>query len=189
MRQTRILADEARVGLQQFRDESWRCEAVDSATGRRCRNYWEGHEKGHQFQSLAAGEDTLAVGQHESTYDGDKYMALLWDEIHSMSSESLDGNGAAKRKLADAAQAVGVNRVESQRTCLSCLSNCPTNTLPCQGVQHSICKACIRRYMSGHGSSWAHITQCPLGCRLSVTPWRIREKPERAGSRLLSLDG
>ena len=193
MRQARILADEARVALQKFRDEFWRCEAVD--TDRRCRNYWEGHEKGHQFQFIVkekaalSDQDTVAVGQHENSYDGDRYTVLLWDEIHSMASGGLDGGTTAKRRLADAAQEAGVSKVQSQRTCLSCLSNCPTNTLPCRGPQHSVCELCIRRYTRGHESSWAHLTQCPLGCQLSTTPWKIRVKPETAGSRVLALDG
>ncbi|MBE3046815.1 hypothetical protein IMZ48_30660 [Candidatus Bathyarchaeota archaeon] len=116
-------------------------------------------------------------------------MNRLWEDIYSMSSASQDGGGTARRKLADAAQAVGVSKVQSQRTCLACLSNCPTNTLPCRGVQHSICEPCIWRYMRGHESSWAHLSQCPLGCELWTTPWKIRVKPKTAGSRVLALDG
>lgn len=131
----------------------------------------------------------MSHGQHESSYDGDKYVRLLWDAIHSISNGGLDVEGMGRKSLADAAQSVGVDMVQSQRTCLACLSNCPTNTLPCRGVQHSICEACIRRYMRGYDSSWAHLTQCPLGCELWTTPWRIRVKPETAGPRILALDG
>ncbi|KAF5570497.1 calcium-independent phospholipase a2 [Fusarium phyllophilum] len=40
---------EARSGLQKFRWRYWRCEALERRTGRRCRNYYDGHNKGHQF--------------------------------------------------------------------------------------------------------------------------------------------
>ncbi|KAF7556928.1 hypothetical protein G7Z17_g1027 [Cylindrodendrum hubeiense] len=44
-----LLVEEARRGLECFRDRFWRCEAKDSTGQRRCKNYWEGHDKGHQF--------------------------------------------------------------------------------------------------------------------------------------------
>ncbi|KAF5590057.1 calcium-independent phospholipase A2 [Fusarium pseudoanthophilum] len=43
------LVTEARSGLQKFRWRYWRCEALERRTGRRCRNYYDGHYKGHQF--------------------------------------------------------------------------------------------------------------------------------------------
>ncbi|PNP79394.1 hypothetical protein FNYG_07229 [Fusarium nygamai] len=43
------LVTEARSGLQKFRWRYWRCEALERRTGRRCRNYYDGHSKGHQF--------------------------------------------------------------------------------------------------------------------------------------------
>ncbi|KAG4284336.1 hypothetical protein FPRO06_08715 [Fusarium proliferatum] len=43
------LVTEAQSGLQKFRWRYWRCEALERKTGRRCRNYYDGHYKGHQF--------------------------------------------------------------------------------------------------------------------------------------------
>ncbi|KAG7419804.1 Calcium-independent phospholipase A2-gamma [Fusarium oxysporum f. sp. rapae] len=43
------LVTEAQSGLQKFRWRYWRCEALERRTGRRCRNYYDGHYKGHQF--------------------------------------------------------------------------------------------------------------------------------------------
>ncbi|KAI6752499.1 hypothetical protein HG530_013868 [Fusarium avenaceum] len=50
------LFTEAHAGLQTFRWRYWRCEALDRRTGRRCRNYFRGHDKGHQF---AKSDDEL----------------------------------------------------------------------------------------------------------------------------------
>ncbi|KAF5622001.1 calcium-independent phospholipase A2 [Fusarium sp. NRRL 52700] len=47
--QTCHIQDIAQSGLQKFRWRYWRCEAVERRTRRRCRNYYNGHDKGHQF--------------------------------------------------------------------------------------------------------------------------------------------
>jgi hypothetical protein len=193
------LVDEARAGLERFRDKFWRCEAVDS--GRRCRNYWEGHEKGHQFspadeQGLLDSDD-MAVGVYRSSYNADYYLERLWDEISHLGRQNADREIVVRRRLTDQAQRIRLHEMHSQRTCLACLSNCPTNVLPCRNVrnvQHAICEQCIRRYAGPpNESSWAYLSQCPLGCELDcelgTSPWTVRLKPNTAGARILALDG
>ncbi|KAK0730097.1 hypothetical protein B0H67DRAFT_560740 [Lasiosphaeris hirsuta] len=194
-KQTDFLVDEARRGLQYFRDRYWRCEAKDSSGHRRCKNYSEGHEKGHQFDPSPypqprtsdvsnISEDNLEVGVYRSSYDPETYTEQLWQHIAGVDQEQ------AMEKLAEAATASGVIKITGQRTCLSCLSSTPTNVLPCAAVQHGICEDCIRRYSgSKRHHSIIEINRCPLGCRLLTRPWQIRVKPRTAGARVLVLDG
>ncbi|KAK0722843.1 hypothetical protein B0T26DRAFT_704224 [Lasiosphaeria miniovina] len=193
------LEDETRRGLQWFRNRYWRCEAKDSF-GRRCTNYLESHEKGHQFihkarsrESYSSGnsyddwddDDSLEIGRYRDSYDADIFFEQLWSEMSRLKNQE-DIHG----RLASAARDCGVSKISGQRTCLSCLSKCPTNMLPCYPLQHGICENCIERSSQLEpGDSIAHIRACPLGCRFTVSPWTIRIKPRFAGARILSLDG
>ncbi|KAK3941958.1 hypothetical protein QBC46DRAFT_352819 [Diplogelasinospora grovesii] len=194
-----FLVDEARRGLEYFRDRYWRCEAKDASGQRRCRNYLEAHDKGHQFDPAprrlssqgrvsdvsVASEDNLEIGEYESSYNPDAYTDRLWREISQLQSQE-----EANEKLASAAMACGVSQITGQRTCLVCLSNTPTNALPCRPGQHCICQDCLRRYSaSSPQPSVVKIHGCPLGCTLTSSPWTIRVKPKTAGARILALDG
>ncbi|KAF4447081.1 hypothetical protein F53441_9380 [Fusarium austroafricanum] len=186
------LVDEARCGLEQFRNRSWRCEQQDQHGQRRCRNYFESHSKGHQFDILSENSDSpdasvenLVVGTYKSSYDPSGFTENLWEEL----SKIHDRTHAIQR-LASYAKTGNVNSVSTQRTCLACLSNTPTNMLPCKPQQHGICEDCIRRYNPGVGEASAiRMNSCPLGCSLTTTPWTIRVKPRTAGARILALDG
>ncbi|EXK77612.1 hypothetical protein FOQG_17687 [Fusarium oxysporum f. sp. raphani 54005] len=186
------LVDEARRGLEQFRNQSWRCEAKDSSGQRRCKNYLEGHDKGHQFDARAydsrlsdVSDENLEVGLYQSSYDPDCFIDQLWEEL-----SSIRNRAQATEKLASAATACGVTGVTTQRTCLSCLSNTPTNMLPCIPQQHGVCEDCIKRYNPITGEeSLIRMSSCPLGCSLTNAPWTIRVKPQTAGARILALDG
>ncbi|KAI1427994.1 hypothetical protein F5Y12DRAFT_791152 [Xylaria sp. FL1777] len=183
------LVEEARRGLERFRACFWRCEAKDSSRQRRCKNYWESHEKGHQFdvdQGIhRESGDNLAFGKFESSYKPEAFSERLWKEVTRLRSrrDAID-------QLGSAAVSCSVASITGQRTCLACLSNTPTSMLPCLPKQHCICEDCIRRYSrENNGDSIIRITSCPLGCSLTKTPWTIRVKPPTAGARILSLDG
>ncbi|KAI0902824.1 hypothetical protein F4823DRAFT_629883 [Ustulina deusta] len=184
------LVEEARRGLERFRARFWRCEAKDSSGQRRCKNYWEGHVKGHQFDDISLGiheasAENLAVGAFQSSYDPEAFSERLWAEVTRLRTRR-----DAMDQLAPAAVSCSVASITGQRTCLACLSNTPTNMLPCLPKQHCVCEDCIRRYSRQYGgSSTISITSCPLGCSLTKTPWTIRVKPPTAGARILSLDG
>ncbi|KAI0973070.1 hypothetical protein F4678DRAFT_37931 [Xylaria arbuscula] len=159
------LVEEARRGLERFRARFWRCEAKDASGQRRC--------------------DNLSVGKFESHYDPDAFSEQLWGEVTKLRTRQ-----EAINQLAPAAVSCSVASITSQRTCLACLSNTPTNMLPCLPKQHCICEDCIRRYSRENtGNVIIRITSCPLGCSLAKTPWTIRVKPPTAGARILSLDG
>jgi hypothetical protein len=90
------------------------------------------------------------------------------------------------------AQSCGVSRTVSNRTCLTCLSNCPVYVLPCgSNRQHSICDGCLEKWSvsNSSGESVLSLERCPLGCHFESPPWKIRKKPRNAGARVLTLDG
>ncbi len=128
---------------------------------------------------------SLLLGDFECSYDPTAILDELWKELQS----AMETGQAAKR-LSSMARASGITEISSSRTCLTCLSNCPTNVLPCDSLQHTICEKCLRRFDDVDDSmSTVVVNQCPLGCRLKGSPWTIRLKPETAGARILSLDG
>ncbi|KAM7186229.1 hypothetical protein V8F33_011927 [Rhypophila sp. PSN 637] len=216
------LVDEACRGLERFRNKFWRCEAVSN--GSRCQNYWESHGKGHQFEHAQEEEQSagnggirspggglvanksktppqvnLVVGQHECSYGSyvEAFRDSLWSSIYMFSK---GGGQDIRERLVACAKGLGLSRLESQRTCLSCLSNCPTNVLPCDRRQrssvssrrqHAICEDCIRWHTGPSQSSGCviGIDSCPLGCQFREPPWMIRVKPIEAQSRILVLDG
>ncbi|KAM0227446.1 hypothetical protein ACHAP5_012176 [Fusarium lateritium] len=188
------LVDEAQRGLKRFREQFWRCEAKDSSGQRRCKNYRQGHDKGHQFDtnnypvlkgiSDVSVED-IEVGLYECSYDPVCFTDQLWEEI-----SKLQDRAHAIEKLASAATSCGVTGATTQRTCLSCLSNTPTNMLPCKPQEHGVCEDCIKRCNPSTGEeSLIQMSSCPLGCSFTSTPWSIRVKPRTAGTRILALDG
>lgn len=193
-RSRETLVDEARRGLKRFREQFWRCEAKDSVGQRRCKNYLLGHDKGHQFEPsmylppsrISVGSvDNMEVGPYESSYEPIAFKDSLWDEI-----SKIHDRAHAMEKLAASATACGVTGVTTQRTCLSCLSNTPTNMLPCKPQEHGVCEDCIKRYNPATGEeSLVKMSFCPLGCSFTYTPWSIRVKPRTAGARILALDG
>ncbi|KAF4448554.1 hypothetical protein F53441_8031 [Fusarium austroafricanum] len=62
------LVAEAQLGLQKFRLKHWRCEARDVQGKRRCQNYHDGHDKGHQFKSRADSTvETLIIKGDKSS--------------------------------------------------------------------------------------------------------------------------
>ncbi|KAK1829692.1 hypothetical protein QBC39DRAFT_125502 [Podospora conica] len=202
-----LLVDEACRGLERFRKKFWRCEAVSD--GSRCQNYWESHDKGHQFecapdddqiprkmtlggsrarQPSRAPKVHLVNGQHECSYGSyaGEFRDALWDAIRIYRGSDI------RSRMTKFANQLDLSRLQNQRTCLACLSNCPTNVLPCMQRQHAICEDCIRWYTGPSESAGCvlSIDSCPLGCQFRVKfPWNIRVKPKEAQSRILVLDG
>ncbi|KAI9883473.1 MAG: hypothetical protein M1823_004763 [Watsoniomyces obsoletus] len=128
---------------------------------------------------------SLRLGDFECSYDPTPVLDELRRDLHqAMQTEQV------AEKLSSVAIPAGVADISSNRTCLTCLSHCPTNVLPCDRLQHTICETCLRRFGSGSNLiSAVEVKRCPLGCRLRKSPWTIRLKPETAGTRILSLDG
>ena len=183
--------------LDRFRDTSWRCEATNGAL--RCRNYYVGHEKGHQFLPYQVGNgsanfmlsrlgQSFLVGQFECSFDPEKAITELYSQITRLMSNEIN----VETTLSLVAKASGVTSISSNRTCFTCLSNCPVYILPCENVQHTICEGCAIRFTDQRGRSQSTLLlqNCPLGCAFKKgTPWYSRTKAPAAGVRLLSLDG
>ena len=134
-------------------------------------------------------EVELVAGQHECSYGVyiGEFRDSLWKEIRRFGRRGQDVRGS----LVGLAKKMDLGRLESQRTCLACLSNCPTNVLPCIPQQHAICEDCIRWHTTSSQPMGCVITinSCPLGCQFAHPPWTIRVKPKQAQTRILVLDG
>ncbi|CZR42619.1 uncharacterized protein FPRO_09922 [Fusarium proliferatum ET1] len=186
------LVTEAQSGLQKFRWRYWRCEALERKTGRRCRNYYDGHYKGHQF---TRPDDELEDVQGLNRRGGESNHRCSWhpDRFVKRLREAIAQNqqdGRVMERLTYLARTIRLTELQSQRTCFSCLSNCPTNMLPCARFQHGICQTCLERFArQENGGSILVIEHCPLGCALRTGTWSIRIKPKNAAPRVLSLDG
>lgn len=138
------------------------------------------------------GEDAtnlmVAVGNHECSFDPGKFQDELRNQITSLHSSS----SWAIFHLKSVARALGVHEISSQRSCFGCLSRCPTNMLPCENQQHAFCESCLRQAApppTRPADSVIIVDECPLGCRLTYRPWKIRVKPQLAQPRILVLDG
>lgn len=167
---------------------SWRCEKKSGQ--QRCLNYWDGHEKGHQFSRRGKGlpslDPSLLVGEFHCTWEPEKLIKKLYAEI------CRQENGEIGTTFPSAARRSGVLNVRSNRTCFTCLSQCPVYILPCEHIKHTICEQCVVRFNYDVRRSQATLClkHCPLGCRFrGETPWHHRMKPSTAGVRILSLDG
>lgn len=180
--------DISRQALERFRETSWRCEKISGQD--RCRNFWDGHEKGHQFSrqesDTSPRHPSLIVGAFQCTWDPEGLIQTLWAQVCQQEE------GEPEVTFPDAAKRSGVRNVRSNRTCFTCLLQCPVYILPCEYVQHTICSDCAVKFNYSHGRSHASLclTHCPLGCRFKGDrPWHSRIKPPAAGARILSLDG
>ena len=157
----------------------------------RCRNYWGGHEKGHQFfrrrdENGRREGPTLLVGDFVCTWEPEELIKSLYADIRKYEGSEI------WMAYLDTAKRSGVCSVRSNRTCFTCLSECPVFILPCERMQHAICEECAMRFSYDFGRSQATLClqRCPLGCRFkNGKPWHSRIKPSTAGVRILSLDG
>ena len=171
--------------MLKFRDRHWRCETI-GVEGQRCLNYRPGHSKGHQFLLMSkSGENCgVVLGEYSSSYDEIEIMNDLEKAIFQLNSPKN-----AWLLFPNYARASGINKILSNRTCLLCLSNCPTNILPCRPIQHGICEDCLYRSRKiTNRSTIITLDLCSLGCAFD-SPWVINLKPESVGARILSLDG
>ncbi|KAH7382108.1 hypothetical protein BKA64DRAFT_713345 [Cadophora sp. MPI-SDFR-AT-0126] len=193
---------EFRQALEKFRDSSWRCEATDD--GRRCLNYWIGHEKGHQFsrQRIRRQASSPSEPQRLDRFGGPRLLvgefkcSLKPEDVLNATYSEIQRLRAAECLVEDTvplvAKASGVIKINGNQTCFTCLSACPEYILPCAQVQHAICEDCAYRFSYDRGRSQCtlFLKSCPLGCQFrNGKPWQIRLKPPTAGVRMLSLDG
>ena len=177
---------DVRQALERFRDTSWRCEATNNS--KRCRNYYVGHEKGHQFRFTDSGP-TLLIGEFQCSFDPEMVIIELYSQINTL----LNADDDIEMAISLVAKASSVASVSSNRTCFTCLSQCPVYILPCENVHaHTICEKCALRFTDSEGRSQSTLSlhSCPLGCQFRQgKPWYSRVKAPTAGVRLLSLDG
>lgn len=132
---------------------------------------------------------TLKIGVFENSFKADVAVEALYQEIFKL----LDLKPFAQtQEFHQHAMSGKITKIVSNRTCLSCLSNCPVYILPCEkSIQHAVCEMCAEHFSSADAQSSANISldRCPLGCSFTTSPWHIRRKPLNAGARILTLDG
>ena len=170
--------------LDQFSMTHCRCEKM--SYGMRCVNYRSLHIKGHQFNLRGAAR--VRNGAFKSAFP--EAIDALCEELsgHLTALCTTKNELSWRRNMCDISRMCGIDKVVSNRTCLTCLSRTPTNRLPCN---HVICDGCIHdlRTSIPLDDHAVVISRCPLGCRWNVESWTIRRKPAEAGVRILSLDG
>lgn len=188
------LVAKCREAFDHFYRHHWRCEAMKEVLSNyyRCQNYFDGHEKGHQYFVYTPTFNNYKtysqeVGDFDASYVSKNLVRTLNREI-----EACLQSGDLREKLRLTAQASGMSSITSHRTCLVCLSRCPTYVLPCKQVQHAVCEECVFKF-DGHTGSVENdsikLSRCPLGCEFTVDVWKTKFKPAAAGARVLSLDG
>ena len=76
--------EECQRAFRRYRDKHWRCEARDTSGRWRCQNYWEGHDKGHQFtrdDRPLPLSITLRVGEFKCSFEPKATIDLLHRQI------------------------------------------------------------------------------------------------------------
>jgi len=128
------------------------------------------------------------VGEFQCSFKPEDVLIAIYAEIEQLRKDG----GFIEDTVPLVAKASGIVSVNGNWTCFTCLSECPTYILPCEGKQHSICERCAFRFSidRGRSQSTLFLKSCPLSCKfIARVPWQIRVKPPTAGVRLLSLDG
>jgi hypothetical protein len=132
-------------------------------------------------------QESMTIGEFKCTFNPESVLDTLQSEVdrYLRTGDFLNG-------LALVATASSVSKINSNRTCFACLSQCPVYILPCEQVQHTICEKCAIGFSSSTqlGNSTLCLESCPLCCHfVNAQPWRTRVRPPTAGVRLLALDG
>ncbi|ORY63334.1 acyl transferase/acyl hydrolase/lysophospholipase [Pseudomassariella vexata] len=194
--------------LENFCDQHWPCEFVNSKTGVRCVNVRSGHTKGHQSED----GKVFAAGDYESKFSWkrnsagfrNKVYACLVELLQELSQRLQDGqseeetaphihktlvlNNFFRRSTPDTMLSQDYSPLTSHTACFCCLFGQAEHFLPCG---HVLCTECLRSY--GHQISTYEfdIHGCPIeGARNRRGPlWTVQLHPKSAGVRILTLDG
>jgi hypothetical protein len=170
--------------LDEFSKTQCQCEEI--LDGQRCLNYGNLHIKGHQFN--LRGIERVRAGHFKSGFIDE--MDALCRNLSNRLPPLLRSSSLPdwRRSIKKSSKLCGVDKIQSNRTCLTCLSRTPLHLLPCN---HCICDYCAKSFnrSSDTEKHTLIIQHCPLGCEWFTEKWSIRRKPPDAGIRILSLDG
>ncbi|KAE8443409.1 hypothetical protein EG329_001890 [Mollisiaceae sp. DMI_Dod_QoI] len=171
--------------LDTFAKTHCRCEEMFK--GFRCQNHGNSHVKGHQF-NLRNYERVVMNGHFTSSFPAT--IDNLCNKLHALLTPLLNSRHQYdwNHMMWNSSKACGIDKLFSNRTCLTCLSRTPIQLLPCG---HLVCDRCAGNLNVGPAAddSVLIIQQCPLGCSWNVDSALVRRKPKEAGVRILSLDG
>ncbi|KAI1740057.1 hypothetical protein F4680DRAFT_465847 [Xylaria scruposa] len=195
--------------LENFCDQHWPCEFINSKTGVRCVNVRSGHtSKGHQSADgrvFAAGNwvSKFSFEDHQSFRDW-VYCCLL-DLLGELTTQ-VQENGEAEEQVASRIHQSMVlsklfshakhtdetaqtrNYLINNTACFCCLFGQAEHCLPCG---HILCADCVNTYGSPRAANWTELIECPFLCHENrwTTTCIIHTKPKFAGIRLITLDG
>ena len=159
---------------------------------KRCTNVKTGHTKGHQYIHNPEEPDGIWIrgGQFTASYNPSLFTTLIVEHLELLNVYDAEIH---RQVLQNVPLKDWLHRIDTNSTCLSCLSNNPEHVLPCR---HVLCSMCIATFdftsrANEHLTSSICITSCPFGCAPDGPrwPWKSSMKPPSAGVRVLSLDG
>lgn len=198
-----IYADMCDEALDNFCNMYWPCSFRNQYG--QCCNMKSGHNpKGHQNSTGRI----LGAGEYKSDFHFDDYadewinnIRLELEKIQQQVHETMfrhqswtEPDAAAKihrRVMNEFYRNVGdVLQFVSHSTCFSCLRELPEHPLPCG---HVLCTPCVQSYGRQAEKTVMKLDYCPLHYVetefVNEFPWKIKVKPQYAGTRILSLDG
>lgn len=194
----RYYLDHCDNALDDFCGLFWPC-AFKNKYGR-CRNFQEGHTKGHQNKT----GKIIGAGNYQSDFSWElfesEWLGLLRENVqHIQAQLGQQMLGLVmERPLASIIhlrhmnefyrRLGGADRFVSHSACFCCLSEPPEHPLPCG---HVLCSSCVKDYGEMKRGSFIYMKSCPLDSEDAnfPTPWLLKLKPELAGVRILTLDG
>ena len=198
-----IYADMCDEALDNFCNMYWPCSFRNQYG--QCCNMKSGHNpKGHQNSTGRI----LGAGEYKSDFHFDDYadewinnirleLEKIQQQVHEIMfrHQSLTEPDAAakihRRVMNEFYRNVGdVFQFVSHSTCFSCLRELPEHPLPCG---HVLCTPCVQSYGRQAEKTVMKLDSCPLHYVetefVNEFPWKIKVKPQYAGTRILSLDG
>jgi len=133
---------------------------------RRCVNFRDTHEKGHQYPANFYRPSLLSMrlGSFVSSFSAEETSNKITANLATvLKSSNLKG------ALHVAAASTKLDKLHTNTTCLVCFRRMPIHTLPCK---HSFCGTCIRRLGTEADALDSHIATLE-GC-----PLHINEDPQ-----------
>ena len=167
--------------------------------GSRCICRYNGHDDGHRYSNggLRKGPfepqdiadcSALLAEQIEGEFISQYYS--LYSNGQRLEKPSVEDVAMHRREslTPDTTFAAFWRKLQSYKTCFSCLRNVPDYCLPCG---HALCEYCVADFgtVSEERESEIVLDRCVLCMDSWREPQFIQMKPRCAGVRLLTLDG
>jgi hypothetical protein len=183
-------------GILQFYREHAVCSHVDDNS--RCICRYNGHDDGHRFASGGFKRGPFEpqdIANHTSELRNQIQNEFL-SQYHTLcqSGEGPKRPSAEdiiehrRDALADTLNIGMWHKLQSYKTCFTCLRTVPDHCLPCG---HALCEFCVMDFggVSPERGSAILLEHCVLCLDTWKEPQLVKLKPRCAGVRVLALDG